>query len=121
MGYTGRHEGEERKQWAQGEPATEEGRLDDNEKMEVDEEVDRKKKLDHRKKELVKQLANIDEFRYAAECCGRARRELATGAVTSPAKTKYSLARASKVEEGVAEVEESAGQKEAVPENVRVG
>ena len=48
---------------AQGEPAGEEGRSEETEKMEVDEEVDSKKNLAQRKKELVKQLLRkIDEF-----------------------------------------------------------
>ena len=41
------YEGERRKQWAQGESA---GRSEENEKMDVDEEVDSKKKLDHRER-----------------------------------------------------------------------
>ena len=38
-----------RKQWAQGERASAEGKSEEKEKMEVDEEVDSKKKLDQRK------------------------------------------------------------------------
>ena len=39
--------------------------FEESEKMEVDgEEIDSKKKLDHRKKEPFKQLRNIDEFTY---------------------------------------------------------
>ena len=38
-----------------------EGRLDEEWKMDVDEEVDSKKKLDQRKKELQKQLRGINE------------------------------------------------------------
>ena len=40
-----RYEGEGRNQWAQGEPASEEARLEEHAKMEVDEEVDCRKKL----------------------------------------------------------------------------
>ena len=40
----------------------EEDRFGENEKMEANEEVDSKKQLDQRKKELPKQLRNIDEL-----------------------------------------------------------
>ena len=48
------YESEGRKQWAQDEPSSEEGRFEENEKMEMDEEIYRKKKLDQPEKELVK-------------------------------------------------------------------
>ena len=49
------------KQWAQGEPVGAEGQSEDDGKMEVGEEVDSKEKLEQRKKELLKQLRNINE------------------------------------------------------------
>ena len=58
--------------------------------MDVDGEEDSKKKLDQRKKELVKQIRNIDDefHRHAAECGGRVQREVATGTARHRAKTR---------------------------------
>ena len=48
--------------FVQFEGAGEGGRFEEEGKMDVDEEVDSKKKLDQRKKELQKQLRNIEKF-----------------------------------------------------------
>ena len=47
------YEGERTKQWVQGNPTGAKGRFEENKKMEVDEEVDSKKKLDQPTKELL--------------------------------------------------------------------
>ena len=54
----------------QGELTGAEGRSEKDEKMEVGEEVDSKKKLDQRKKELVVQLRRIDEFQDMSQKVG---------------------------------------------------
>ena len=56
-------ESERRKQWAQGDSAGVEGRSEESEKMEVEEEVDSKTKLDQRKKEPVPLVRKINEFK----------------------------------------------------------
>ena len=48
----------------QCEPAGEEGGLEEDWKMEVGEEVDSKKKLDQKKKELQKQLRDLANLTY---------------------------------------------------------
>ena len=64
------YQGERWKQWVQGELTGAEGRSEKDEKMEVGEEVDSKKKLDQRKKELVVQLRRIDEFQDMSQKVG---------------------------------------------------
>ena len=56
-----RYKNAEKKQGMQCEPAGEEGRLEEDGKMEVDEEVD-SKKLDQKKKELQKQLRDLEKL-----------------------------------------------------------
>ena len=56
-----RYKNAEKKQEVQYKPAGEEGRFEEDRKMEV-EEVDTKKKLDQRKKQLQKQLRDIEKF-----------------------------------------------------------
>ena len=57
-----RHKSVEKRQGALCEPAGGESGLEKDGKMEIDEEVDRKKMLDQRKKELQKQLREIERF-----------------------------------------------------------
>ena len=56
-----RYKNAEKKQGMQCEPAGEEGRLEEDGKMEVGEEVD-SKKLDQKKKELQKQLRDLEKL-----------------------------------------------------------
>ena len=51
----------EKRQEVQGEPARESG-LEDDWKMEVDEEIDSKKKLDEQRKRLQKQVREFEKF-----------------------------------------------------------
>ena len=62
-----RLENEGRNLSVQGGQASEEVRCEEDEKIEVDGEVDSKKKLDQRKRELVKQMRKIDEFTYVPQ------------------------------------------------------
>ena len=57
-----RYKNAERSRGVQCEPASEEGRLEEDEKMEVGEEVDSKKKLDERKKRLQRQFREMEKF-----------------------------------------------------------
>ena len=69
-------------------PTGAEGRSGENENMEVGEEVDSKKKLHHRQKELVGSsiTKNKRVHRFAAKCWRRAQREMAARAAKYRAK-----------------------------------
>ena len=83
--------------------------------MDVDGEVDDKKKLDQRMRKLIKQMRRIDEFADMPRNVVDEHREMATETARYGATTKLSPARVSKGAKEVAEVTGCRTKKEAVP------